>query len=348
MQPTFREKPFAASDYGIEMAIRQIESDYGDKVSVVDKAKQLTKFGFNDSVGTSKTTLMTLAGSETNETYVRRNLITHFASSSTSDNMLLTVEGHTVGSDISVSSITQTSGTATCTTGSAHGFATNEWVYIEGANEAGYNGIVQVTVTSTTTFTYTVASGTASPATGTITATSQNKSFISQTNQQLAGQTKTALSTPIARATRAFVQNQNRAADLVGNVYVAQDVTFTSGVPQTDSAVHLIIPAGFNQTQKASTSLSNQDYWLITSMEAGCRDKTGTLYATVAIEVREEGGVFRQREDIVITNQAGSSSFYFDPPVIVRKNSDVRLTAIASAAGTEIEGEMRGHLAIVQ
>lgn len=347
MQPTFREKRFAASDYGIEMAIRQIEADYGDKVSVVDKAKQLTKFGFNPNVGTSKTTIMTLAGSETAESYVRRNLITHVASASSADTMILTVEGHTVGSDKSVSSITQTSGTATCTTSTAHGFSTGEWVYFEGANEAGYNGIVQVTVTGTTTFTYTVDSGTASPATGTITVTSQNKTFTTQ-SVTLAGQTKTALGTPLARATRAFVKNQNRAANLVGPVYVARDVTFTAGVPSPNSSVHLIIPAGYNQTQKASTSLSTQDYWIVTAMEAGILDKTGTIFANVSMEIREEGGVFRQREDIAVTNQSGSTSFYFDPPVIVPKNSDVRITAVASTTSVEVEAEMRGHLAIVQ
>lgn len=346
MQPTLREKPFSANDYGVEMAIRQIEGDYGVKVSVVDKRKQLTKFGRNEEVGTSGATVMTLPSGVTSESYVNRNLITHFASSSTADAMILTVEGHTVGSTVSVSSLTQTAGTATCTTGSAHGHATGDWVYIEGANEAGYNGIVQVTVSSTTVFTYTVASGTASPATGTITSTNQNKTFTVQ-SATLAGQTKTALSTPLARCTRAYVKEQNKATDLVGTVYFSQDVSYSAGVPGTASAVHLMIPAGFNQSEKASTSLSSQDYWIVTDLEGSINEKTGTVLADLELQVRKVGGVFRPIARFTCTN-LNSRNKAFIPPRIVPANADVRIRAIASSANTEVIGVMSGHLAIAQ
>ena len=64
--------------------------------------------------------------------------------------------------------ITQAAGTATATTGAAHGLASNSWVLISGASPDGYNGIAQITVTGGTTFTYTVSGALASPATGTI------------------------------------------------------------------------------------------------------------------------------------------------------------------------------------
>lgn len=81
----------------------------------------------------------------------------------------------TAPSAVSVSSITQTSGTATVTTAAAHGFLAGQYVTIAGANQSGYNGAVQIiSVPSTTTFTYSVDSGTVSPATGTITATLKN------------------------------------------------------------------------------------------------------------------------------------------------------------------------------
>jgi hypothetical protein len=64
-------------------------------------------------------------------------------------------------------SLTQTAGTATCTTSAAHGLATNDFVVIRGANVEGYNKVAQITVTSTTVFTYSVDSGLASPAGGT-------------------------------------------------------------------------------------------------------------------------------------------------------------------------------------
>lgn len=76
---------------------------------------------------------------------------------------------------VSVSSITQSGGTATVTTSDAHGFNAGQYVTIAGADQSGYNGAVQiVSVPSTTTFTYAVDSGTVSPATGTITATLKN------------------------------------------------------------------------------------------------------------------------------------------------------------------------------
>lgn len=73
--------------------------------------------------------------------------------------------GRKLASPISISSLTQAAGTATCTTGSNHNLATNDWVDVRGASPDGYNGIVQVTVTGATTFTYTVSGALASPAT---------------------------------------------------------------------------------------------------------------------------------------------------------------------------------------
>jgi uncharacterized phage protein gp47/JayE len=70
----------------------------------------------------------------------------------------------------SVSTLTQVAGTATCTTGAAHGFITGDYVFIVGADQTEYNGVHQVTVTGGTTFTFSVDSGAVSPATGTITA----------------------------------------------------------------------------------------------------------------------------------------------------------------------------------
>jgi len=78
-------------------------------------------------------------------------------------------------STLSVSTITQTSGVATVTTTTAHGYSVNQYVLIAGANESGYNGTFRVlSVPSTTSITIAVDSGTSSPATGTITITKKN------------------------------------------------------------------------------------------------------------------------------------------------------------------------------
>lgn len=73
----------------------------------------------------------------------------------------------TIGAQVSVSSLTQTAGTATCVTSSAHGLTSGDLVYIDGATETEYNIGATVTVSDTTTFTYSVDAGASSPATGT-------------------------------------------------------------------------------------------------------------------------------------------------------------------------------------
>lgn len=70
---------------------------------------------------------------------------------------------------VALSSLTQTTGTATATTASAHGLRDGMLVRIAGANQTEYNGDHYITVASSTTFTFSVGSGATSPATGTVT-----------------------------------------------------------------------------------------------------------------------------------------------------------------------------------
>lgn len=60
-----------------------------------------------------------------------------------------------------------TTATATCT---AHGFSSNRWISINGANESDYNGEFKITVINANSFSFTVANNPTTPATGTITA----------------------------------------------------------------------------------------------------------------------------------------------------------------------------------
>jgi len=69
--------------------------------------------------------------------------------------------------EAAVTSLTQSAGTATCTTTAAHGLVTGNTVVIRGAQPDGYNKVATVTVSSATVFTYAVDSGLGSPATGT-------------------------------------------------------------------------------------------------------------------------------------------------------------------------------------
>lgn len=74
----------------------------------------------------------------------------------------------------SVTSITS-SGTTCTVTLTSHGYASNDYVTIAGANETAYNGKFQITYLTDNTFSYTSSSTpSATPATGTITATKDN------------------------------------------------------------------------------------------------------------------------------------------------------------------------------
>ena len=93
---------------------------------------------------------------------------------------------------VSVSGIAFSSGTATVTTGAAHGFITGADVTIAGANETEFNGRFSITKTSDTTFTFTTTSSN-SAATGTITATN-NKEYYSCSTITSAGESPSTAS----------------------------------------------------------------------------------------------------------------------------------------------------------
>ena len=131
----------------------------------------------------------------------------------------------------------------------------------------------------------------------------------------------------------------------MGSLYVAQTDTLTAGVPDTDAKVHLIVVAGINNSEKASTTISNNDYWILTGFYADCLEKTAA-FAIVHLEIREAGKTFINKIDIACsTNFRGEHKFA--PYLIVPKNADIRLRATANAAGKDISGGLGGVLAIV-
>lgn len=75
------------------------------------------------------------------------------------------LRGFQTASPVVISGITRAATTATATTTTAHGLATNDWVYIEEAVPVGYWGIQQVTVTGANTFTYACDGTLTTPAT---------------------------------------------------------------------------------------------------------------------------------------------------------------------------------------
>lgn len=192
----------------VQHAIDVIYATYGDRVSVKAKNKDLRKWGENLTLGTSPSTVMTLAGSEVQETFASTNAITTVVSDSTSDTQNIALyEGHTLAA-------------------------------------------------SSLTF------------------------FQDTTATALNGRTAVTINTPACRVNRARL-----ASPAAGNIYFYEGGATTNGVPNDSTKVHLIIPAGEIQSQKASTAVSGVDYWLITGATAGVLSKTAA-WAQFRLEIK--------------------------------------------------------------
>lgn len=257
----------------IALAQKEILKTYGDKVDFVKKSKALIKFGLNDVVGTSRTTVMQLEGSEVEETYATTNAIDKVVSSDNTFTHDVTIEGHTVsGTDLT---------------------------------------------------------------------------FVVQT-VTLTGQTAADLTTPLCRATRVYPTNGHALASASDKVFVYEDVALTAGVPNTDANVHVSFDGNYHQSQKASTAISANDYYLITKLYAGVDKKTA---ASVDIELRTRGfqdEAFRTVFKLPISTSSSPWLQIDAPPVlIIPKNSDVIVSATSSAANTEVIGGFAGYLAEV-
>lgn len=174
------------------------------------------------------------------------------------------------------------------------------------------------------------------------TETGGEKTFVTQT-ATLNGPTRVALSTPLNRATRIY---NSDSTDLTGEVYVYENTALTAGKPTDTTKIHLTIRAGKNQSEKASTSLSNVDYWIVTGFRGSVLNKTGTIIIDMQLQIRENGKVWRMFEDITATNSS-AGIFKFNPYLIVPKNADVRLVSISSTSNTIVTGSIQGYLAKV-
>lgn len=181
-------------------------------------------------------------------------------------------------------------------------------------------------------------------------------SFATQT-VTLTGTTPVALTTPLARTNRLFNAEvgsfASPATALVGNVY-AYDSTVatgvTSGVPDVATATKCVIAAGKQQSEKCATSVSAQDYWLITQIAAGgAKGNANTVSGNVDVAVRTDGGPWRPLGLELVLRAGGDQKAFahFAPYLIVPKNSDVRLEVISNTNDSEFSGFIHGMLAKV-
>jgi hypothetical protein len=155
----------------------------------------------------------------------------------------------------------------------------------------------------------------------------------------LTGQTAASLGTALARCTRIY---NDDSTELAGTVSVTETDTYTAGVPDTPAGVHCQIRAGEQQSEKAATTLSSVDYWVVTSFYVDMLEKTAAS-VDVDLELRLSGKVFRPVVD-VSASESHRAQFDFQPYLIVPPNSDVRLRGRASANGKDVSGGIVGSL----
>lgn len=157
--------------------------------------------------------------------------------------------------------------------------------------------------------------------------------FVSQ-SVTLNGTTNVTLATPLARAVRLI---NTGTTDFAGTVTV-----FVDG-----GATHLSSSGGNNQSLKAATSISDTDYWIITSWTCSVR-RASQAVVDFKLQHSPVGGVFRTQATATVARDSGTVQIIFDPPLIVPKNHDVRVLATSSANNTQADSAINGYLATTQ
>jgi hypothetical protein len=166
------------------------------------------------------------------------------------------------------------------------------------------------------------------------------------------GNTAASLGTSLARATRANIPGSTGLGTPASDKIYIYDSTAasgsTGGVPTNADATKLVINGVENQSEKCATSLSYQDYWIITSFYAGIQKKTGA-YATIRLRARILANVFRTVAPKIHLDADGASQITvnFKPYLIIPKNSDVELTIEGSASAIQVSGGINGYLAVI-
>jgi len=163
--------------------------------------------------------------------------------------------------------------------------------------------------------------------------------FVVQT-ATLNGQTAVTLGTALARVTRCY---NNDSSVMAGDIYITETDTYSVGVPDTDAKVHLKILAGQQQSEKAETTISKDDYWIVTGFYGDLLNKTAA-FAEVDLQIRNKGKVHRTVIDIGVSD-GSRGEHEFKPYLIVPSNSDIRLVSVASASSTDVSGGIQGILA---
>lgn len=160
----------------------------------------------------------------------------------------------------------------------------------------------------------------------------------------LNGRTRVALANSYARISNASVVGNS---PLAGDVYVYENTALTSGKPTDITKAHISVAGASGETQsaKAATTLSSQDYFIITNLIVSTTRNSLSSAVDFRLEVRRPGSMFRPTTATLSAAAGSTVSVSLDPAVIVPKNSDVRVVAATTADDSQVSAEFQGYLA---
>ena len=178
----------------------------------------------------------------------------------------------------------------------------------------------------------------------TVTGTGEDQkfTFVVQT-VTLNGQNRVALPTPVARVSRVY---NNNGTPLLGTVSVYENTAIVGGVPTDITKIHGQIQVGFQQSFKAATTFSDEDYYILTGGFGSVTYKQSAA-VNFYLEFRQAGKVFREGAALSANSAGGAWQIELDPAIIIPKNSDIRITCQSNTQGAEVYGSFKGYLAKV-
>ena len=166
--------------------------------------------------------------------------------------------------------------------------------------------------------------------------------FVIQT-ATLNGQNTVALNTDLARVSRIY---NSDSTEFVGRVVVYENTALSGGVPTDETKIHIDIPAGFQQSFKAATTFSKNDYFIMTGFYGSVSARqSGSV--DFYPEIRQVGKVFRQAGCFTGSTNGGSTEIALDPPLIVPKNADIRIRCETETNNLVVFGIFKGYIAKV-
>lgn len=157
-----------------------------------------------------------------------------------------------------------------------------------------------------------------------------NYDIVNQT-VTLNGQNRVALDTNLIRVFRAFNAN---STDLVGHVFVYENVALSGGIPTNPSLIRIVIHPENNQTEMAVYTIPDGKTGYLRSWYVSTAGASKTSEYIIRLKSREFNKVFRLKHKAAISD-TGSSHIqhnYIEPEVFLAK-TDLEMTVEMTASG---------------